>query len=546
MNVQSYVTISLLFIFGPLFSAHWVGYMSDSTNGQMIPIDLAIPAAQPPIDVGGTSVTTYGAAISPDAKTLYVVNQAKAEVLPIDITTSPAIIGAPITVGNAGVSTSTSIAITPDGKKAYVTNPGDNTVIPLDLTTNPATTLTTIPVGMAPFPVAITPDGSKAFVGNLGDASISVLDIQTNQVIATISVSAALNTLAIAPNGATLYAPDASSSRIIRMNTSNYTLESDIILDYNPIGIAITPDGTEAYVTNPFVSSGNTFTVTAINLLTHTKVANILLPGQPHTAIAIAPDGKTVYVPLIEVGKIATILTSSHTTGDSISIAQNDTTVQVITITPDQAPTASFTVSQSSAVGQPTSFDASSSSSPIGTIATYTWDFGDGSTLFTSSPFVEHTYASAGSFLVKLTVTNSGDTSVIETFTGQTMSNFGGPSAQVSHPINVQPQIAPKRAHNFIGKIRPHHHKTRYKIQTKWKPSSSSNVASYTIFAFNKSIASINSTEKLHFSKYIHPTFNSHGKITHEYRHFLEKKYKIRAVTKEGTPSASNHIKIKN
>ena len=47
-----------------------------------------------------------------------------------------------------------------------------------------------------------------------------------------------------------------------------------------------------------------------------------------------------------------------------------------IGITPDQAPTAAFTTSVN---GLTVSFDGSGSSSPVGTIATYLWDFGDGS-----------------------------------------------------------------------------------------------------------------------------------------------------------------------
>ncbi len=55
-------------------------------------------------------------------------------------------------------------------------------------------------------------------------------------------------------------------------------------------------------------------------------------------------------------------------------------------------------------------YDASTSSDPDGTIASYTWEFGDGQS--NSGVTATHVYASAGSYIVKLTVTdNEGATS---------------------------------------------------------------------------------------------------------------------------------------
>ncbi|RKR72934.1 beta strand repeat-containing protein [Frondihabitans australicus] len=72
----------------------------------------------------------------------------------------------------------------------------------------------------------------------------------------------------------------------------------------------------------------------------------------------------------------------------------------------NKAPTASFT---STAANLKESFDASASTDPDGTIASYAWNFGDGSTGTGVSP--THTYASAGTYTVTLTVTdNSGAT----------------------------------------------------------------------------------------------------------------------------------------
>ena len=64
-------------------------------------------------------------------------------------------------------------------------------------------------------------------------------------------------------------------------------------------------------------------------------------------------------------------------------------------------PTAAFT---SSCTGTNCSFDATTSSDADGTVAQYAWDFGDGST--GSGALAQHTFAAAGTYNVRLTVTD--------------------------------------------------------------------------------------------------------------------------------------------
>ncbi len=57
-------------------------------------------------------------------------------------------------------------------------------------------------------------------------------------------------------------------------------------------------------------------------------------------------------------------------------------------------------------VDQLVTFDASGSSDPDGTIASYTWDFGDENVTVVTEATVTHVYASAGTYDVNLTVTD--------------------------------------------------------------------------------------------------------------------------------------------
>jgi PKD repeat protein len=82
-------------------------------------------------------------------------------------------------------------------------------------------------------------------------------------------------------------------------------------------------------------------------------------------------------------------------------------------------PSAIFVVSPPEAlVGEAVNFDARSSSDPDGDALRYRWVFGDGNqTQFTTNPRTTHTYASAGSYLARLTVRDAANASTDATQT---------------------------------------------------------------------------------------------------------------------------------
>ena len=82
-------------------------------------------------------------------------------------------------------------------------------------------------MGAFPTGVAITPDGTHAYVTNFKDSTVSVIATTNNAVVATIPVGSAP-------------APGVPGGE--------------------PIGVAITPDGTHAYVAN---EADNTVSVIA-------------------------------------------------------------------------------------------------------------------------------------------------------------------------------------------------------------------------------------------------------------------------------------------
>jgi hypothetical protein len=90
--------------------------------------------------------------------------------------------------------------------------------------------------------------------------------------------------------------------------------------------------------------------------------------------------------------------TGSYTVNANLVCAPNAAPTAVLTVTPDHGP-GPLTVTLSGAGS--TDPDAGD------TIATYSFDFGDGSTASQSSPTIMHTYAAPGEYRARLTVTDS-------------------------------------------------------------------------------------------------------------------------------------------
>jgi PKD repeat protein len=96
-------------------------------------------------------------------------------------------------------------------------------------------------------------------------------------------------------------------------------------------------------------------------------------------------------------------------TVDIYAIGAGSVDVVTVTVTNTSqtgVPTAEFTPApELPAPGETVSFDGTGSSAPDGTVASYEWDFGDGTTA--TGPTPSHTYTAAGTYTVELTVIDS-------------------------------------------------------------------------------------------------------------------------------------------
>jgi PKD repeat protein len=106
----------------------------------------------------------------------------------------------------------------------------------------------------------------------------------------------------------------------------------------------------------------------------------------------------------------------------------------------NQPPVANAGGPYSAAVGAPVTLDGSASTDPDGSIASYAWNFGNGSSGSGATPSA--TYATAGTFTVTLTVTDNGGASSQASTTVTVTANTQPPVANAGGPYTGTVNVA--------------------------------------------------------------------------------------------------------
>jgi len=365
--------------------------------------------------------------ITPDGITIYAPNFNLGSVNVIDVATKTIIATIPTPVSGPGAY---DIAVSPDGGKVYISNNLSGFVTVINTTTNLVEANIFVAVNLGS--LSITPNGNTVYVANFTFGNVTTIDTATNTVSGSIITGSVPGKISITPNGTTAFVANFGSNTVSVIDIATNTVTNTIIFPpgSQPFGSTNIPDGSSLYV----VAYG-TDSVSEVDIDSNVIVDTIPFPpGSDPFWVVVTPDGNTLYVINEAADDVIPIDVATNTIGPAF--AQIPGEIQDVIMSPDQAPVASFFV-VAQTTGFPTIFNASDSISPIGTIATYAWDFGDGTTVTTTTPIVNHTYNAPGSYNAVLTVTNSAGTSTTKVFLSQNMSNNGGPNAVVSQLISI-------------------------------------------------------------------------------------------------------------
>jgi 6-phosphogluconolactonase (cycloisomerase 2 family)/PKD repeat protein len=399
--------------------------------------------------LGGFPITNQqtpsGLVPSPDGTKLYasVASGVQAYSVSSDGTTTPDQAGV-----IAAQTTPSALAIDRAGTRLFVTNAGSGTVsrytiTPLGLSPVFGATAT----GTSPDGIAITPDGAHVYVANGGtDHNISILD-GTGAATGLTAEPAGngVSGLAITPDGTKLYAANTGDDTI-----SGWTINSDGTLDPllnspyttgdGPHGIAISPDGRLLLSADTNGSAVSGFAINANGSLA-SRVSSPVVAGV--TSVAFAPDGRHAFAAgssqvgaydVSAAGALSARGLAITTTGAHTALA----------VTPNQGPEAKMDPVPAPA-GSASTFAGGPSTDPDGTVKTYAWDFGDGST--GTGATGTHTYAQPGTYDVRLTVTDDEGCSTTTVYTGQATLCTGSPYATITKTVTIPeapPNITPE------------------------------------------------------------------------------------------------------
>jgi YVTN family beta-propeller protein len=206
-------------------------------------------------------------------------------------------------VSNITTGSAQAVAFTPDGTKAYVVAQGGGAMHVIDATASPQTsTNVTIPGSSNLFGVAVSPDGSKAYaLDDTNPGAVWVVDVATDTVNPTpITVGNSPHGLAFSPDGTTAYVTNFQDGTVSVIDVATDAVSSTITLPVPamstpsfPWGVAVSPDGSKVYATDSVLNQ-----VWVIDAATNTVDATtptIAVGNQP-TSVAFSPDSTTAYV----------------------------------------------------------------------------------------------------------------------------------------------------------------------------------------------------------------------------------------------------------
>ncbi len=205
---------------------------------------------------------------------------------------------------------------------------------------------------------------------------------------------------------------------------------SPFTVNDDPYGLAMSPDGKRLFVAGSVSDDLASYPVSADGAL---GAATSTAPaGSGAASAAVSPDSRFVYSGAFgaptgfgfsvagDTGALTPLAGSPYLPGASDA--------QGVATTPNQGPKANLKViPQAPGVKEKVQFKGDASTDSDGSIVSYVYDFGDGTTKTGTAekPKVSHKYKQTGTFTVTLTVTDNEGCSTAVVYTGQTASCNG-------------------------------------------------------------------------------------------------------------------------
>src|SRR6185369_16200876 len=158
---------------------------------------------------------------------------------------------------------------------------------------------------------------TRAYVTNNSDHTVSVIDTATNTVITNIPIEGFPLEVAITPDGTRAYVTNSGvfdTGSVSVIDTATNTVIATILNVSFPFVVAFTPSGARAYVTG---FDNNVFVVDTV---TNTVIATI--PVIFPRGVAVTPDGTRVYIAHDVLNIVSVIDTATNTVITTIPVGE--------------------------------------------------------------------------------------------------------------------------------------------------------------------------------------------------------------------------------
>ena len=430
-------------------------------DGALWPLDygsagLLAPFAPPTVPA---PAGTRAVGITPDGRTLYAT--AGTDQVAI-YRLSPGGLPTPMGTVTAG-SAPWGAVVAPDGRSLYVADSGDpETISQFDIRGDGSLAPKSPPrvphTGTGSRHLLVSPDGRHLYIAHSGTGGMSQFNIDAAGRLSpktppTIAGPTLTVGLALTPDGRSLYLPHAAGHVIhqydIRPDGTLAPKTPPTVPANDDLLIVVSPDGGSAYGTGAgtFIDQ---YSVGSGGVLVPKSPAFALAPHRMSGWMAVTPDGRSLYVTggngddptrtyqfdIGTGGMLAQKSPSSIVTGGATG---------GIAVRPMQSALATFAAVPAPAGGA-TAFDATESRDPNGgTISSYDWDFGDGSSAPNGGAMPSHVYAAPGTYNVTLHVTGTGGCN--GTVSNGTATLCNGTPATRTRAVTVpaSPLVSPPR-----------------------------------------------------------------------------------------------------
>jgi YVTN family beta-propeller protein len=199
--------------------------------------------------------------------------------------------------GQAYVS---GLALSPDGKTLFAANFATDTIYALRLPDGTVRAQRKLEANAHPYCLRLSPDGTSLYATQGALGSVVVLRADELTVTRTVTTEKHPNDLRFAPDGR-LFVSCGSSDSVLVINPADGQITERIAVTLTPRSpagatpnaLALSPDGKTLYVAN---ADDNVVAVVDVSTLGRSQVRGFVPTGWYPTAVCAAPDGRHLFI----------------------------------------------------------------------------------------------------------------------------------------------------------------------------------------------------------------------------------------------------------